>query len=135
MTRIRRIFLPLLAAALAGAALGAPPAARKALGVAVQTAGGSHASLLAWTDADFGVVSGLTFTVLRAAGPCSASAAFASVASGLTAESYTDAAVTAGASYCYEVEAVAPSGAKSAPSNQAGDTIPLAAPALTVASQ
>ena len=84
----------------------------------------THSVKLAWVDALN--PAGTTYTVLRATGLCSGTPSFATLASGLTALTYTDSTVTPG-NYCYEVEATV-GGVLSGPSNSAIAPVPAFAP-------
>jgi len=58
----------------------------------------THKAVLTWQDTLN--PAGTTYTVLRATGLCSGTPSFATLASGLTALTYTDTTVTPG-NYCY----------------------------------
>jgi len=71
----------------------------------------THQVVLNWlASADGGAV-----TIYRAPGACSASSVFASISSGVTANTYTDSTVTVG-SFCYQVTTIV-NGVESLPSN------------------
>ena len=78
----------------------------------ITPASAAHNVVLTWTASpDGGVV-----TVYRAPGACSTSSVFASIASGVAVNTYTDSTVTVG-SFCYQVTTVV-TGVESKPSNQ-----------------
>lgn len=124
---IRTVGLAIMAMALPG--VGATPRVKV---LPYQTASGAtaHKVALGWMPSpDAAQVTGLTYTVLRASGACGASGqVFAALAgaSGIAQASYTDQTVLPAATYSYEVVAVAPDGAESAPTNCAEAVIPLA---------
>ena len=78
---------------------------------------------LSWEDA---INQDATYTVKRAAGLCSGTPTFATIATGLKTKTYVDASVTAG-NFCYVVTAVV-NGIESAPSNASQATVPAAPP-------
>lgn len=82
---------------------------------------GQHSVVLTWIDADTTVVS---YNVYRglAAGVCSGTPT--PYATGVTAKTYTDTAVTAGTTYVYAVSAVNGAGAESACSTEAQAAVP-----------
>lgn len=92
-------------------------------------------NLLTWVDSDAGV----TFTVWRSTTGCSTTpGSFSSIATGVTALTYTDANLNPGTVYSYQVTAVRTSdGVSSTPSNCVTVILPPpAAPTgLTVKSQ
>lgn len=89
-----------------------------------------HSVTLNWTaSSDGGVV-----TVYRAAGACSTSSVFASITTGVAANTFTDSTVSVGA-FCYQVTTVV-NGVESLPSNQVtARVLPQAPTALTVTAQ
>ena len=94
------------------------------LAVAALAQSSTHSATLTWADTTN--PAGTTYNVYRAAGSCSASMTFASIASGVTVKTYVDTTVQPGA-YCYYVKASF-GGAESVPSKQAGAAIPTDAP-------
>lgn len=85
-----------------------------------------HQVVLNWTaSTDGGVV-----TVYRAPGTCSTSSVFASITTGVAANTYTDSTVTVG-SFCYQVTTVV-NGSESKPSNQVTAVILPASPTSLV---
>ena len=91
------------------------------------SAQGTHSVVLTWTAS----VDGGAVTVYRAPGACSASSVFASVTTGVTANTYTDSAISVG-TYCYQITTVV-NGTESLPSNQATARILPSAPTALVA--
>ena len=81
---------------------------------------------LTWTDTSN--PSGTTYSVKRAAGLCSGTPAFSTLATGITAKTYEDSTVTVG-NYCYVVTASF-AGLESAPSNSAAAPVLPRPPAL-----
>lgn len=71
-----------------------------------------HSVVLTWTAS----VDGGAVTVYRATGACSVSSVFASITTGIAANTYTDGTVGIGA-FCYQVTTIV-NGRESAPSNQ-----------------
>lgn len=120
--------LPLLAAS--------PKAAKpKPLMFQTTTPAEAHSVTLTWTDADFSSANPITFNVLRYNGACASGVTFASIATGVTVETYKDTAVSGGQTFCYEVEAVGQNGAVSGPSNTAAGAVPPFPPAVTATAQ
>ncbi len=88
-----------------------------------------HSVFLSWkASPDAAKQPKLTYNVYRADSPCSPSASFKQIASGVTATSYNDPSVPPG-SYCYQVKSVV-SGREGPPSNQASAVVPSQAFAL-----
>lgn len=93
-----------------------------------------HSVALTWSDSD-SAVSGIGYNVYRAPGTCSASSVFSKLtATPITSLSYTDATVSLGNSYCYQVTATL-AGGESAPSNSITATVNLPSPPLLSAPQ
>lgn len=116
---------------LAGVALGASPAPKPLAAQATGTPAGPYVALSWIASPSASAVTGLTYTVLRAAGLCGATGqAFAplSGAAGITGTAFEDTAVVPGGQYSYETVAVAPDGVESAPTNCADATIPIEPP-------
>lgn len=86
--------------AVASVSLCTPPGAPTGLSA---TAPANNQIALSWSA---GSPAGSTFEVYRAAGACGSSGSFSLIASGITATSYTDATVSGGTTYAYEVGAV-----------------------------
>lgn len=85
-----------------------------------QTTTGQHNVVLKWTDSLN--PTGVTYTVKRTNGLCTGTPVFSTLATGLTALTYTDATVAPG-NYCYEVTATV-AGIESSPSNTVNPTVP-----------
>lgn len=77
-----------------------------------QVTAAPHSVVLTWTPS----VDGGAVTVYRATGACSVSSVFASITTGIAANTYTDGTVGIGA-FCYQVTTIV-NGRESAPSNQ-----------------
>lgn len=100
------------------------------LGEAGVRAAPSHTVVLTWTASPD---AGVAYTIYRASSACASSPTFVKLASGITALTYTDTAVSPG-TYCYQATATL-NGAESVPSNQASAVVLPAPPAaLTVTS-
>lgn len=72
----------------------------------------SHSITITWTDTS-NPATGTTYTIQKAAAPCTPAPTFAVLTSGLTAKTFQDTAVAPG-TYCYQVSAVV-SGVSSGP--------------------
>src|SRR5882724_11546063 len=80
----------------------------------------THSVKLTWVDGNN--PAGVTYSVWRATGLCSGAPSFSKLATGLTALTYTDLAVTPG-HYCYQVTATV-AGVDSASSNAVNPIVP-----------
>lgn len=85
----------------------------------------THSVTLTWADS-LNPATVTTYNVKRATGLCTGTPVFTTIATAVTAKTYTDSTVTPG-NYCYEVTATV-GGVESSPSNTANPAVPAFAP-------